>query len=394
MAGSTDGAAAPFLPLAGFTVGVTAARRADELIALLERRGAKVIHAPAIRLVPLADDTELLAATRLCLQAPPDFVVATTGVGFRGWLDATDGWGVAAELLEVLGRTRLLARGPKVRAAFRGLGLREEWSPPSESSSEVLEYLLEAGVEGKRVVVQLHGEPLRDVIDALRLAGAEVVEVPVYRWELPKETAPIRRMVASLVAGGLEAVTFTSAPAAAALLRVAAEEGLEDALVEALSGPVMAVAVGPVTAGPLVRKGIKPRVAARSRLGGLVREVVDALPASAPILPVAGAMLQIRGSAVVLDGQLLALARAPMQMLRVLASRPGHVVGRAEMLTALPNAEDDHAVEMAVTRLRAALGARTVQTVTKRGYRLAYEPEWLGRSADLTEGPAHRDHSG
>jgi len=51
-------------PLAGFTVGVTAARRADELGALLERRGATVVHGPAIRIVPLPDDAELRAATR------------------------------------------------------------------------------------------------------------------------------------------------------------------------------------------------------------------------------------------------------------------------------------------------------------------------------------------
>ncbi|MEV5463864.1 uroporphyrinogen-III synthase, partial [Streptomyces cellulosae] len=51
-------------PLAGFTVGVTAARRADELGALLQRRGAAVLHAPALRIVPLADDSELLAATK------------------------------------------------------------------------------------------------------------------------------------------------------------------------------------------------------------------------------------------------------------------------------------------------------------------------------------------
>ena len=44
-------------PLSGFTVGVTAARRADELGAMLERRGAAVQHAPALRIVPLADDT-------------------------------------------------------------------------------------------------------------------------------------------------------------------------------------------------------------------------------------------------------------------------------------------------------------------------------------------------
>ena len=365
------------LPLSGFTVGVTAARRAEELIALLERRGAKCVHAPSIRLVPLADDTELLAATRSCLQAPPDFVVATTGVGFRGWLEASDGWGLAEPLLEVLGRARLLARGPKARGAIRAAGLREEWSPQSESSSEVLEYLLDAGVEGKLVVVQLHGEPLPDVIDALRLSGAEVVQVPVYRWLLPKDTAPMRRMVAAVVSGELDAVTFTSAPAASALLRVAAEEGLEAELIAAFKGPVMAVAVGPVTAEPLQRRGVKPRVASRSRLGGLVREVVDALPAATPVLPVAGGRLQVRGTGAVIDGRLVSLPRAPMQILRALASRPGHVITRTELLTALPTADDEHAVEMAVTRLRAALGPRIVQTILKRGYRLAYEPERL-----------------
>jgi uroporphyrinogen-III synthase len=52
------------LPLAGFTVATTAERRRDELISLLERRGARVVSAPALRLLPLADDDELLAATR------------------------------------------------------------------------------------------------------------------------------------------------------------------------------------------------------------------------------------------------------------------------------------------------------------------------------------------
>ncbi len=38
--------------LAGFTIGVTATRRREEFSALLERRGARVVRAPAIRLVP------------------------------------------------------------------------------------------------------------------------------------------------------------------------------------------------------------------------------------------------------------------------------------------------------------------------------------------------------
>lgn len=82
-------------PLAGFTVGVTAARRAEELATLLKRRGAAVLHAPALRIVQLADDSELLTATEELIGHAPDVAVATTAIGFRGWIEAADGWGSA-----------------------------------------------------------------------------------------------------------------------------------------------------------------------------------------------------------------------------------------------------------------------------------------------------------
>src|SRR4051812_15234035 len=124
-------------PLAGFTVGVTAARRAEELGALLQRRGAAVLHAPALRIVPLADDSELLAATKEIIERAPDLAVATTAIGFRGWVEAADGWGLGEELLAKLSGARILARGPKVKGAIRAAGLTEEWSPSSESMAEV-----------------------------------------------------------------------------------------------------------------------------------------------------------------------------------------------------------------------------------------------------------------
>jgi uroporphyrinogen-III synthase len=169
-------------PLSGYTVGVTGARRADEFGALLQRRGATVLYGPAIRIVPLADDTELLAATRNVLAKPVDIVVATTGIGFRGWVEAADGWGLGQELLTRLAGAIVLTRGPKAKGAVRAAGLVEAWSPGSEVSQDLLDYMFEAGVAGKRVAVQLHGEPLTWFLDALRSAGADVVPVPVYRW--------------------------------------------------------------------------------------------------------------------------------------------------------------------------------------------------------------------
>jgi len=109
-AAATGAVPADVPPLAGFTVGVTAARRAEELCALLERRGAAVVAAPAMRLVPLPDDDELLWATKTCLTEPPEIVVVTTGIGFRGWMEAADGWGLGEALRgELAGAERLRA---------------------------------------------------------------------------------------------------------------------------------------------------------------------------------------------------------------------------------------------------------------------------------------------
>ena len=373
-----DPEAEPVRPLAGYTVGITAARRREEFAAALERRGAKVISGPAIRLVPLADDRELLAATQRCLDAPLDIVIATTGIGFRGWMEAADTWGQAEKLAEAIGQATVLARGPKARGAIRASGLREAWSPESESSSEVLAHLIASfGLDGARIAVQLHGEPLPDVVETLRLAGAEVIEVPVYRWVLPDDTAPLHRLIQAVSVAAIDAVAFTSAPAAASFLRAAGERGCGDAVRAALRGPVVPACVGPVTAGPFQRDGIPVIRPGRSRLGALVREIVEQVPRRRGLLlPAAGHTMDVRGHAVVLDGRLIPLTGASMALLRELTARPGHVVPRARLLKVAPGDGGEHAVEVAVGRLRTALGdPRIIQTVVKRGYRLAYEPE-------------------
>ncbi|MBA0049546.1 uroporphyrinogen-III synthase [Streptomyces sp. AJS327] len=257
-------------PLAGYTVGVTAARRADDLVALLERRGAEVVRAPALRTVPLDDDTELLARTRELLDTPPDVVVATTAVGFRGWMTVAERWGVGSALLERLDEAELLARGPKVRGAVRAAGLRERWSPASESLAEVVDRLLEEGVSGRRIALQLHGEPVPDVEEALRAAGAEVLPVPVYRWLPPHDPGPVDELTDAVLARSVDALTFTSAPAVVSLLDRAEHRGLLPELLTALRDGTLPVCVGPVTAAPLERRGVPSLQPERYRLAPMV----------------------------------------------------------------------------------------------------------------------------
>ncbi|WP_370329112.1 uroporphyrinogen-III synthase [Mycolicibacterium hippocampi] len=368
-------------PLTGFRVAVTSARRADELSALLKRRGATVTSAAAIEMVPLPDDDELRQRTKALIDNPPDIVVATTGIGFRGWIAAADGWGLATELTAALAKARVVSRGPKATGALRAGGLPEEWSPDSESSREVLHYLVEGGISGARIAVQLHGatadwDPFPEFLDELRSAGAEVVPIRVYRWHPVPRDGDFDQLVAGIAEEKFDAVSFTSAPAVAAMLLRAKEMGVEAEVLSALRSNVHAMCVGPVTARPLVRLGVPTSAPERMRLGALARHITDELPLlQARTVRVAGHLLEIRGNCVLVDGEVKALSPAAMATVRALALHPGAVVSRADLLRALPGSgTDTHAVETAVLRLRTALGdKRMVSTVVKRGYRLTID---------------------
>lgn len=368
-------------PLTGFRVAVTSARRAEELGALLTRRGAAVTSAAAITMVPLPDDDELRTNTEALIATPPDIVIATTGIGLRGWIAAADGWGLAHELTGALSGARIVSRGPKATGALRAAGLPEEWSPESESSRELLHYLLEGGIVGMRVAVQLHGtnddwDPFPEFLDELRAAGADVVPIRVYRWNPAPRNGPFDQLVLGIAEQRFDAVSFTSAPAVAALLLRAADLGVEAEVLEALRTNVHAMCVGPVTARPLVRLGVPTSAPERMRLGALARHITDELPLlQSRRMRVAGHLLEIRSTCVLVDEVVKELPPAGMATIRALAHRPGAVVSRFDLLSALPGSgTDTHAVETAVLRLRTALGDKNiVSTVVKRGYRLAVD---------------------
>lgn len=366
-------------PLTGYRIAVTSARRSEELCALLSRQGAEVCSAPAINMIALPDDAELHDNTKALIANPPDILVAHTGIGFRGWVAAAEGWGLANQLIEALSSARIVSRGPKATGALRAAGLHEEWSPKSESSHDVFKYLLDSGVSGKRVAIQLHGaadawDPFPEFMGGLRSAGAEVVPIRVYRWKSTALGGDFDQLVTGIARRQFDAVSFTSAPAAAAVLERSRDLRIEGQLLEALRSDVHAMCVGPVTSQPLKRKGVPTSSPERMRLGALARHITEQLPLlGSSAVVAAGHVVDIRGTCVLVDGSIKLLSPSSMAILRALAQRPGDVVSRPELLRVLPgNSNDPHAVDTAVLRLRTALNDKNiVATVVKRGYRLA-----------------------
>ena len=361
--------------LAGCVVLITSDRRSGDLRAALERRGARVLHTPALTIVPHTADADLVRETRALVASPPDVVVVTTAIGFRGWVEAADAAGIGDELHEVLASARVIARGPKARGAIQAVGIDTDWVAQSETSAEIRDALLTEGVAGQRIAVQHHGAGADRLDVDLAAAGADVASLVVYRWGPPVDPDAVVLGIEQVAVGDIDVVVFTSAPAAAAWLDAADAAGVLPSVIgRARRGTLVVAANGEVTARPLRAAGIAPLLPDRSRLGSLVRAVVghyEGMVATA--IETVGGPLQLRSTAAVLGDEVLALSPSGLSVLHLLASAKGDVVSRADVLGVLPGeSTDGHAVEVAVGRLREAMGdRRVVETVVKRGYRLA-----------------------
>lgn len=357
--------------LEGFRIGVTSERRAADLIDALERRGAQVMHAPTLRMEHARDDERVISDTRAIIEAEPDIVLATTAFGIRRWLEVADAAGLGEALLDAMEASRILVRGPKARGGVRAAGLDDAGMSEEETTASLVAKVLAEHTAAFTIAVQAHGYLDDALLDPLRRAGHRVLLVAPYRWRaLDDADERIPRLVDAICQGQLDCVTFTSAPAVDALYAAADALGAYDAMLAAFRRGVVAAAVGPVTAAPLVSAGILPLQPDRYRMGALIRLVCERLPE----LRVARARtahgdVVVRGTIVELDGRRIPLTPTPLALLRTLLDAEGAVVSREQLLRAAGTA-DEHALEMALSRLRRALGAPIIATVVKRGYRL------------------------
>lgn len=358
--------------LDGFVIGVTADRRADEQMELLRRHGARTLHGPTLRTLPLVADGNLRAATDAILAAPPDVVVANTALGVRAWLSAAHSWGVGEDLVSVLRNAEIVARGPKAAGSILTVGCDVRWRSPTGRMSEVIDHLLARPLSGVRIASLRDGSVVDEAALALRVAGAEVVEVETYKWLRPEDEAAAARLLDAVCEHAVDAVTFTSRAAIANLFALADERGQSDDVRAACARSVVPVCVGPVCHDAARAHGLSTAVAPhRSVLGAMVNAAVDAL-ASRRVNAFA---LELSGTVARIGAARVELTAREAAVLRALATRAGTVVAKNVLLKDVwgdPSA-DAHALEMVVSRLRRQLEPTgvSIRTVIRRGYMLA-----------------------
>ena len=361
-------------PLVGFRIGVTSDRRSGDLVMALERRGAEVLHAPALRIAPHEQDGPVIAQTRAVIDQRPEVVLVTTGYGVRRWFEVADAAGLGGELTDALEHATVMARGPKAVGAVRAAGVDDHRGTREfDTTAAMVDELIDDGLVRRRVAIQLHGYTDEVQVERLRRVSERVLTVTPYRWVSPRSPDRLNRLIQAACERRLDAVAFTSAPGVEATLAAADGIGRRADLVAAMAGGVLPIAVGPMTAAPLRAAGLEPAVPDRHRLGAMIRLICDRLVSDQALRYRLGddVRLELRGNLVLVDDRPVSLAPHALELLRLLVDND-RVVSRAELMGCLSDEPDDHALDVAMSRLRQSLGVPgLINTVVRRGYRLA-----------------------
>src|SRR5262249_23096134 len=151
-----------------------------------------------------------------------DVMVCLTGVGVRALFGLAAELGREDRLREVFDRALVVIRGPKPLAVLRELRLRvDRQAAVPNTTAEVIKELEPETCQ--RVAVQLYGQPDPELTGWLEARGAEVLHIPVYRWELPQDRAPMIDLIDHL--DRADGLTVTSSQQLKNLLAVAEANG-------------------------------------------------------------------------------------------------------------------------------------------------------------------------
>jgi uroporphyrinogen-III synthase len=230
----------------GLTVAAFESRMAAEITRLIERHGGNPLVTPALREIPLDDNSEALKFGVRLTTERVDILILLTGVGTTALFELLKTRYPWSSIVASLKQTALVARGPKPVAALKAFGLLPTLAVPEPNTWVDLIYTLDEyqSVKGLRVAVQEYGASNSDLLEALKQRGAEVFQVPIYRWALPEDLGPLRQSLDEVIAEKVPVLLITNAAQVDHVMQVLEKDGKIVPFCAALKKMVVA-SIGP-----------------------------------------------------------------------------------------------------------------------------------------------------
>lgn len=195
-------------PLLGRRIVVTRARaQASDLLQRLGDLGADCLECPTIRVAAPVDWQPL--DTAIASLGEYDWIVFTSVNGVDFFFDRLDVKGLD---VRALSHVRTAAIGPATALRLRSHGLNTDILPDTYQAESVVAAFAQQTVKGKKILLPRAREARTVLPDELRRMGAVVDEVAAYRTVQSAENA--EHLLASLKAGAVDMVTFTSSSTA------------------------------------------------------------------------------------------------------------------------------------------------------------------------------------
>jgi len=225
---------------------------ATEIARLIERHGGKPLVAPALREIPLDDNSAALKFGVKLTTERVDLLILLTGIGTTALFDILKTRYPWSSIVAALKQTAIIARGPKPVAALKTLGLQPTLTVPEPNTWVDLISTLDEyrPVKGLRVAVQEYGASNRDLLEALKQRGADVFPVPIYRWALPEDLGPLRQALDEVIAGNVSVLLITNAAQVDHAMQVLEKDGKVEPFRAALKNMVVA-SIGPTASDRL-----------------------------------------------------------------------------------------------------------------------------------------------
>jgi uroporphyrinogen-III synthase len=255
-------------------------RHSKTLGDLIALQGGIPCAAPAMKEVPIENNTEAISFADKLFSSAVDVLILLTGVGARTLLSVLETRHPREKIFEALKKTVIVPRGPKPIRVLKEWGISYAFEVPEPNTWRELLQALDSHREkiplsGKNVAVQEYGVSNPELLSGLEDRGAQVFRVPVYRWALPDDLNPLREAIIKIVSGQIQAAIFTTAVQIDHVFQVARTMNQERTLKEAFQKIVVA-SVGPDCSEALRKHGLSVDIEPKNpKMGPLVLETAE-----------------------------------------------------------------------------------------------------------------------
>ncbi len=258
--------------LKGKKVVLAASRKLEEMSLLVEKQGGAPVVRSLQGTVFLAEK-EVELPLRKVITEGVDVFIFTTGVGLDTLVNISKKIGVENQFLQTIENADVAARGYKTVAALKKIGINPIAVDEDGTTAGLIRALNDYDFEGKKVVVQLHGDRAPKLIGFLQCKGAIVEQILPYQHIAPNEET-VEMLCKEIIAREVQAVCFTTAIQVRSLFDFAKRNNYKERIDRAFQQDVLAVAVGKVTAEALREEGVVNCIAPqRERMGAMIIEL-------------------------------------------------------------------------------------------------------------------------